>query len=138
MEIAITGNPTTLHCRETKYCRAIRRALSETGHATNAQLHAALLAEYPQLSATTIHRATARLAARGTIATAPPTQDGVMRYDTNTTPHDHFSCRHCGILRDAHLTEVATDMLRSEIPDCEISGPLLISGICSKCKGETS
>lgn len=119
--------------RQTKYCRAIASALDVRGHATNAELLADLRAAYPDLSATTVHRATARLAARGDIALAPPTTDGAMRYDSQTLPHDHFICSTCGNLRDTDIRDKLIPLLEESIGDCRISGRLTISGTCKSC-----
>ena len=129
-------NDTTVTQRQTKYCQAIETMLVSLGHATNAALLAELQKSVPSLSATTVHRATARLAARGTIALAPPAPDGSMRYDTNTRPHDHFLCTNCGLLRDTDVKDKVTLILESSMEDCHISGRLTISGTCKQCKEE--
>jgi Fur family transcriptional regulator, peroxide stress response regulator len=103
--------------RQTKYCEAIREILSRFSHATNNELLTELKKTYPQLSATTVHRATARLAGRDEISPAPAGLDGAMRYDANTKPHDHFMCTVC---------------------DCRISGRLTISGVCKRCLATTT
>lgn len=123
--------------RLTKYCRAIENALGKLGHATNNDILAELRKSYPDLSATTVHRATARLASRGTIAVAPPAQDGSMCYDTNISPHDHFMCTVCGLLRDTDIKDKITPLLETSIGEgCSISGQLIISGTCKKCTEE--
>lgn len=119
--------------RQTKYCSEIERILPELGHATNAELLARLQVLFPTLSATTVHRASARLAERGIIGVAPSASDGSMRYDANTTPHDHFQCSKCGILRDTHVKDKVIPILESSIGDCAISGQLTISGVCKNC-----
>ena len=119
--------------RQTKYSTAIEETLRLVGHATNAELLAHLRFNYPDLSATTVHRATARLASRGAIAVAPATPDGSMRYDINTEPHDHFLCSSCGLLRDAYVKAQVTPILESAIAGCSIAGQLTISGICKTC-----
>lgn len=124
--------------RQTKYCRRISDVLAKVGHATNAELLEILRGEFPGVSATTVHRATTRLAARGVIAIAPPAPDGSMRYDGDTSPHDHFACSNCGIIRDAHVTERVISILQEEIADCNVSSNLVINGICNTCKGETT
>lgn len=120
--------------RQTKYCDSIEKKLIELGHATNAELLYHLKKIYPDLSATTVHRATARLAARGVICVAPPAHDGSMRYDSNTKQHDHFLCTNCGKLRDADIKDKVIPILESEMDDCHISGRLTISGVCKNCK----
>ncbi len=127
MNTVITQN------RQTKYCQAIEVALHDLGHATNNELLAALHIFYPDVSPTTIHRATTRLALRNVIAVAPSTPDGSMRYDANTKPHDHFECLSCGILRDIDIKDKITPIIESSINGCCISGQLIIKGGCKKC-----
>ncbi len=119
--------------RQTKYCLAIEDTLKVMGHATNVELLRSLRATYPELSATTVHRATARLASRGKIAIAPLTRDGSIRYDSTTTPHDHFQCVSCGTLRDTDVKDKITPILECSMGDCSISGRLTISGVCKQC-----
>ena len=128
------NNVATTTQRQTKYCQAIEGLLASMGHATNTELLVELHNTYPNLSATTVHRATARLATRGSIAVAPPAHDGSIRYDTNVIPHDHFVCTSCGILRDTDVKDKVTPILESSMDDCHISGRLTISGLCKQCK----
>lgn len=127
---------TTATTRQTKYCQAIAAVMQQRGHATNAELLGELRREFPDLSATTVHRATARLAERGELALAPPTQSGAMRYDTNTAPHDHFSCTQCGLLVDADIAHGVSDLLAASIKGCRMSGRVVVSGICKQCNEE--
>ena len=134
----MSNAPATATPRQTKYCNAIEAALARLGHATNAELLVALQQTFPGLSATTVHRATARLAARGAIATAPATLEGSMRYDTNTQPHDHFHCSVCDMVRDTDVKDKVIPILQSSIGGCHISGRLTISGVCNTCmEGKT-
>lgn len=119
--------------RQTKNCKDIESILNSMGHATNTEILLALKKTNPSLSATTVHRATARLASRGVIAIAPSAVDGSMRYDANTKPHDHFMCSDCGMLRDTDIKEKVIPILESSMTDCEISGRLTITGECKKC-----
>jgi Fur family transcriptional regulator, peroxide stress response regulator len=119
--------------RQTKYCTAIELLLPSLGHASNADLIKHIRLQFPEVSATTVHRATARLAERGVIAIAPSTKDGAIRYDANVRPHDHFMCESCGLLRDADVKEFVVPTLEQHIGDCSISGRLTISGVCKKC-----
>lgn len=120
--------------RQTKYCDAIEIALSEFGHATNSQLLSTLRISYPEVSATTVHRATSRLAVRGAVGIAPVAHDGSMRYDALVTPHDHFMCSQCDELRDTDVIDRVKPILEASIAGCDIEGRLTISGICKKCR----
>jgi len=126
-------SPTTTSHRKTKYCTEIENILKVSGHATNAQILSSIRESYPELSATTVHRATSRLATRGTISIAPPASDGSMQYDSNTIPHDHFQCLSCGLLKDANVKNRIIPILESSIDNCSISGQLTITGLCRQC-----
>lgn len=117
-----------------KYCRLILHELAVIGHASNNELLARLRTVFPELSATTVHRATARLAKRGLIATAPKDTSGVMRYDSHTKPHDHFMCEQCGRLKDVDIADELNALLRKKIADCGASSHVTIYGICAHCK----
>lgn len=126
----------TIRPRTTKYCRAIALYLHAAGHASNAQILDYLRREFPDLSATTVHRATTRLVQRGELAYAPAAPDGSMRFDNNIHPHDHFMCTVCGQLRDTTIGTAIKPQLENALgEDCEISGNLTIGGICKQCKG---
>lgn len=123
-----------VNSRTSKYSLAIKEIIKQLGHTTNVELLDAAHVLFPDLSATTVHRITARLAERGVIAIAPNTHDGAMRYDANTTPHDHFMCTNCEGLRDIDIKDDVIGLLESAIDDCHISGRLTINGKCNKCK----
>jgi len=125
---------TTIARRQTKYCQAIENLLVSLGHATNTKLLVELRKLYPDVSATTVHRATARLALQGKIAVAPSSIDGSMCYDANVAPHDHFQCTSCGALRDTDIKDSVVSILESSLDDCRISGRLTINGLCKQCK----
>lgn len=124
---------TPIIARQTKYCRTIEDILRSKSHATNAELLDALQLIFPGVSATTVHRATARLASRGVIAVAPVSIDGDMRYDANLKPHDHFQCSSCGVLRDTNIKDKITPILEASIDGCQINGRLTINGVCKLC-----
>lgn len=124
----------TVHSRQTKYCTAITHSLRKVGHASNAELLAAVRREYPEVTATTIHRATARLASRGEIGVGPRMKEGSMSYDANVTPHDHFQCVSCGMIKDAQLSEELIPLIEHRIGDgCSISGSIVVNGTCKAC-----
>lgn len=123
----------TITPRQSKYCTAIKDALTAVGHASNAELLHSLQSFYPELSSTTVHRATARMAARGEIGLAPPDHQGAMRYDANTVPHDHFACTSCSTVRDADVVNAVVPALENQLDGCHISGRLIIYGTCHAC-----
>ncbi|MCA1807596.1 MAG: hypothetical protein LC687_07095, partial [Actinobacteria bacterium] len=70
--------------RKTKYTDAVRTATTQLGHASNSDIIEMLRADYPDISATTVHRITTRLHDSGELSLAPSKEDGAMRYDSNT------------------------------------------------------
>ncbi len=124
-----------VHDRATKYTAAVREHMRRAGHATNADIIDVLRATYPELSATTVHRITARLVERGELRLAPSGRENVMRFDANVAPHDHFICEQCGLMKDAVLGEEVRPVLERAIGDgCSISGNLTVFGVCKYCR----
>lgn len=122
--------------RETRYSKLIATLITKLGHATNAEILTELRVVYPDISATTVHRSSARLAERGVIALAPPDAHGSMRYDANTNPHDHFVCTNCGGIRDIVVAENIIPTISQALGGCKITGRLLIQGSCETCLGK--
>ncbi len=119
--------------RQTKYSKAVTDFLEKHDHATNSQILEYLHEIYPELSATTVHRVTARLCEQNRLAIAPPSSDGSMRYDYKTKPHDHFICNSCGGIRDIDVAESLIPLVNKALGGCKISGNLLIHGSCETC-----
>lgn len=123
--------------RTTKYVSDIREYMSQVGHASNAELLTYLRRRYADISATTVHRITTRLVARGKLAKAPSCKDNSARFDVTTLPHDHFLCSNCDMLRDAQLIDAIKPLVEQSIGDgCRISGNLVIMGLCKNCSKE--
>ena len=120
--------------RETKYTKAIKSALIKLGHATNAELAQAVRADYPMVSDTTVHRVTQRFCDDGECIEAPKAADGSIRYDANTSFHDHFICETCGVMRDIIIPGAVRQMIEVNLDGCCLNGSLSIVGDCKKCK----
>jgi Fe2+ or Zn2+ uptake regulation protein len=124
--------------RLTKYVQSVEDYMATAGHASNTEILSAMRQTYPDISATTIHRITSRLAERGKLGKAPSASNNTLRYDANTHPHDHFLCSDCDMLRDASLTDDIRPLIERAVGDgCRISGNLVISGLCKKCNKES-
>jgi Fur family transcriptional regulator, peroxide stress response regulator len=123
----------TILPRDTKYTREITNTIKRLGHATNAELLHELQKLFPDVSATTVHRSTVRLADRGSLGIAPPDTQGSMRYDANIESHDHFVCTHCGGIRDIEVADELIPAISEALGGCKITGRLLIQGSCETC-----
>lgn len=123
--------------RTTKYSAAVREFMARAGHATNGQILAHLQRTYPELSATTVHRITARMLERGELAAAPDAADHAARFDAELAPHDHFQCRRCDRLRDVVLPADMFERIQAMMGDCRLNGRLTVQGACNKCLAHT-
>jgi Fe2+ or Zn2+ uptake regulation protein len=120
--------------RTTKYTVAVRWHIRRMGHATNVELLELLHKKYPKVSATTLHRITTRMVERGELQIAPPGPGNVLRFDANTSQHDHFMCTNCKRLLDAHLREMVRPEIEKTIGDeWRLSGRLTVTGLCKNC-----
>ncbi len=119
--------------RETKYTQAIIDVLAELGHGTNSDIATKLRESYPDVSDTTVHRATTRLAERGQISVGPRDIDGSLRYDANTEPHDHFICTGCRGIRDIDIAKEIMPIVQEALGGCGVDGRLEIKGLCIHC-----
>lgn len=125
--------------RQTRYVIAILDALRQRSHATNLEILGDLRQAYPMVSATTVHRVTARLADRKIIAHAPKSADGSERYDITPQPHHHFVCSSCGRVCDVPETDEAGALisaLKRLSGECAIAGTLTLYGTCRNCVKE--
>lgn len=120
--------------RQTKYTQAVRHALKQLGHATNTELAELVRQGFPVVSDTTIHRVTQRFYDDGECAVAPKAVDGSIRYDANTSLHDHFICETCGQMRDIVLPLAVRRSIEQELDGCHLNGSLSVLGECKKCK----
>lgn len=105
-------------------------------HATNNQILDFARQLYPEVTATTIHRVTARLKERGIIACAPKTTTAEERYDIDPTPHHHFMCSTCDRLCDVPENEqsrAAVELLGSMSRRCTFAGMVTLQGTCEDC-----
>lgn len=119
--------------RQTKYCTDIEKILQSLGHATNSDLLQEMQKKYPDLSATTIHRATARLQQRKQIGLANLGFGGVLMYDANTLPHDHFVCQSCNNIRDIDIAQKILPEVNMALGDCRVNGRVVMMGVCNTC-----
>lgn len=125
-----------LTSRQTKYATIVFDTLKDLKHATNAQILTSVQQVYPEVSATTIHRVTARLKSRGVIGCAPKPTDGSERYDITPQPHHHFMCVKCSGICDVPETKEARlviEQLKELSGECALAGTLTLRGVCKKC-----
>lgn len=126
----------TVTPRQTKYAKAVLEAMHELKHATNYELLQEVQSIYPEVSATTIHRVSARLKVRGVLSCAPMPASGSERYDINPEPHHHFMCVRCSRICDLPETPEARAVihqLKELSGECAIARTLTMRGVCKEC-----
>lgn len=123
-----------MQLRMTQQTRRVLFAARSLGHATNAQILAAVKAQLPDLSATTVHRITTRLIRAGLLAYGPEI-NGAKIIDANTQPHDHFICDACSGIKDVHISQHSRDELQQQVDSLVLHSRLTITGECSQCIG---
>lgn len=111
---------------------AVLAALRGRGHATNLDLHAALVEEIPALSLTSLHRITARLLARGEIGLGPSEGRQVL-LDARPAPHDHFVCTSCGGVLDIDVPESAIRSIQDQLGRHLVRDGIVVRGRCESC-----
>ena len=112
---------------------AVLAVLTEAGgHQSADELVAELRrAGYPH-ARTTVYNALQDLTRVGLIREAPVAA-GALRYETDTSPHDHFVCRGCGLIRNVTVHSV------TQAPPPELAGvivetlDLVHRGWCERC-----
>lgn len=123
----------TIVRRDTRYHLAIEKAFEVIDHPTNKQLLQHLRKEFPGLSATTVHRITARMVIQGKIGIAPNDKHGSTRFDRNINEHDHFGCQSCDRLCDADIRDKVMSVIESDMKECSIPGSVFLTGVCENC-----
>ncbi len=119
--------------RSTKYVLAVQNFVGKQSHVTNHDILIGLKADYPNLTATTVHRVTDRLIKTNKLYLAPANYNNAMRFDSNLVAHDHFKCQNCDKLKDVKLPPSIVHQLEKLIIGCKINGSLTISGLCNNC-----
>ena len=118
--------------RMTQQTKLVLATVKKFGHATNSTILTYADKKMPGLSATTVHRITARLIANGYLSKGPQINNSAI-IDANITPHDHFVCFKCGGVKDITLPTSIRKSLQKQVPGFIESAQLTISGDCVKC-----
>jgi len=104
-------------------------------HPTIEEIYAAIHADHPSISKTTVYRDIRQFAAGGAIRQIPM-QDVFERYDGRPERHYHFKCRNCGEIYDIFIDYIAgVNELVSEKYNFQTDEhDVIFKGLCEKCK----
>jgi len=72
-------------------------------HPTAEELYLEIQKSHPVIGKSTIYRNLKQLAEDGAIKQIVMDMDGVVRYDKNPAPHNHFICETCGRIFDIDM-----------------------------------
>lgn len=113
---------------------------NRTDHPTAEKLFMDLKKEMPDLGIATVYRNLTDLCEEGAIIKIKA-RSGPDRYDGNTMPHIHFTCRNCGDIQDIFLYELQIKRLDNEMKklateiEAETTGSTIeLVGFCKRCK----
>ena len=119
--------------RLTPQTKAVLEAVKDLGHATNMQILNKLRNQFPNLTATTVHRITNRLIVNNLLARGPEI-NGISLIDNNLSIHDHFICTACDGVRDVKISTHIRKELQAQTGISLLPSSLVIYGDCTHCK----
>jgi len=119
--------------RKTLQTTVVLEIIKQAGHITNAAILDRIRVEFPDLSATTIHRITKRLVEERIIGMTRSPLDGSAMLDANPQPHFHFACEPCGKVEDISLPLETVHQIQNAVGTAIVEDTLLISGIKHNC-----
>ena len=117
----------------------VREIASTDEHPDVETVYRGVRQRVPTISLDTVYRTLATLARIGLISRVTATP-GVARYDADSSPHHHFVCMRCGLVRDAmcpDLDAVGATEWTSVFGTVE-SVEVQLRGVCSQCAGRDS
>lgn len=112
----------------------LREIADTNAHPDVEQIYHVVRERVPGISLDTVYRTLATLTECGLVSRVSVTP-GPMRYDGNTSPHDHFICTRCGAIHD--IDEVAPARVsvsqQSDMPGTIDSVEVSVRGVCAEC-----
>ncbi len=108
--------------------------METNSHPTAEWVYSAVRRDLPRVSLGTVYRNLQVLVEEGKLKSF--VRDGLIRYDADVEPHDHFSCERCGLLLDIpRPAESLPGERRLKAQGYSISGRTLeYHGLCRKCR----
>jgi Fe2+ or Zn2+ uptake regulation protein len=113
---------------------AVFRALDgNVSHPTAESVHAAVVAELPNVSLRTVYSVLAELADIGAVNQLE-LGTGAYRFDPNVDAHHHLVCDRCGQVRDVHVDHPEVRPDATDGDGFQITGTeIVFRGVCGTC-----
>jgi len=124
-----------LQRRQTRQRRLVYETVADTdSHPTAEWVYERVRRRMPRVSLGTVYRNLQLLVSEGLLRSW--TRGRITRYDADLDPHDHFSCRRCGLLLDLERApRVFSEERRLRARGHEIDDHILeFVGICRNCR----
>ena len=121
--------------RSTRQRRLVFEAVTETkSHLTAEWVYSAVRRALPRVSLGTVYRNLQVLVEEGKLKSF--VRDGLIRYDADLDPHDHFACERCEMLLDIpRATESRPGERKLNAQGYVVSGRTLeYHGLCRRCR----
>jgi Fe2+ or Zn2+ uptake regulation protein len=113
---------------------AVFRALDgNVSHPTAEAVHAAVVAELPNVSLRTVYSVLAELTEIGAVNQLE-LGTGAYRFDPNVGAHHHLVCDRCGQVRDVHVDRPEVRPDAADGDGFQITGTeIVFRGVCGSC-----
>ncbi len=108
--------------------------MARSDHPTADMVYSDIRLIYPNISLGTVYRNLSLLAEENAIHKVI-TDDGILHFDCNTAPHNHFVCRCCGRVSDlmypdtGDLSQTVETRFGCAIDHCDLT----FYGLCRDC-----
>lgn len=113
----------------------VREIVSSIEHPDAETVLRAVQARMPTVSLDTVYRTLWMLTDLGLITTLGPRRDTV-RFDPNVSPHHHYVCVRCGLVRDFESTALDGLPLPAAVKRFGgiVDAHVEVRGVCAQCK----
>jgi Fe2+ or Zn2+ uptake regulation protein len=121
--------------RQTRQRQLVYATVAETAsHPTAEWVYERVRRRMPRVSLGTVYRNLQLLVSEGLLRSW--TRGRITRYDADLAPHDHFSCRRCGLLLDLErATQAFSEERRLRARGHQIEERILeFIGVCRQCR----
>lgn len=114
-----------------------REIASSREHPDAETLLRAVQPRMPTVSLDTVYRTLWMLNNLGLISTLGPRRDS-LRFDANVSPHHHYVCVRCGLVRDFESPDLNALPIPTHVKDVGsvVESHVELRGVCDACAGQ--
>ena len=114
-----------------------REIASSREHPDAEELFRAVQPRMPTVSLDTVYRTLWLLNSLGLVSTLGPRRDS-LRFDANVSPHHHYVCVKCGLVRDFESPDLNALPIPDRLPGVGsvVQAQVEVRGVCDRCAEE--